>query len=245
MINERLTELVNKYIDKELTEIEKSELDDLLKNSDNKSYFVSMVDTIEILENSKLAFDNTDIKRSVINEINNQRENKMTNNAWWSQLFKGSKVGYAFSFALGALLVALVFMLQPNSGSVNDEFMTGTMTNRNFDNTYFLNEQSFDGAIKVKRSQDVIILDVELKTSESLDCELKYNNTEFSLFGVKSIDSNNGKFASGLNLIRLSDLGSNHYMVFLRNLQNIPGKVYAIFYKDNMKLSNLTIDIKS
>jgi hypothetical protein len=247
MKNTQLIELTNKYIDNELTKNEKSKLDDLLKDETNKSYFDSMIKTVNTLEVHKPANISPNIKDSVINKILNQREEKIMDNLkyWWQQLFNGTKISYAVSFALGAVLVTFVFLFQSPNDEWDDSFMKGTMSSSNFDETYYLNEHDFDGAVNVKYADNITILDVNLNTQSEVDCELSYDKTQFVLYGVKSLESkSSGKFASsGGNSIRLSNLESNHYMVFLRNLKNSSSKVHASFYKGNTRISNLTINI--
>lgn len=247
MNNSRLTELTNKYIDKELTGDEITELEKLLKDNNNKKYFDSMINTINVLEKNKPAEKVINVKEYVVNKIKNNEEETLMKKikTWFSGTFAGPKISYAISFAFGALLVGLIFTLQPVEQNIDDVFMTGVMSNRSFDETYFLEEHSLSGAIKVKQSEGIVILDVDLKTSEILDCDLSFDKTQFALYGVKSIESkNSGQFASSGNSVRLSNLQSNHYLVFLRNLKNNESKVRASFYRGGMTVANLTIDIK-
>jgi len=247
MNNDRLTELTNKYIDNEITAGEEKELNELLKDQDNKSYFDAMIKTIKEIENCKPDEQNVNVKNSVMNRVNNKHKKSFMNkvNKWFEQNFTGPKISYAVSFALGAFVVGLIFLMQPSETGVNDLFTRGIMSSRNFDDTYFLNERSLDGEIKVRHSGDIVVLDVNLVTSEVMDCELTYNETQFGFYGVKSLTSNSGsKFVTGGGKIKLSDLSSNHYMVFLKNPNGSPGKIYASFYNNNTTISKLTIDIK-
>jgi hypothetical protein len=166
--------------------------------------------------------------------------------SWFNITFAGPKISYAISFALGALAVGLLFSLLPGEDTVDDIFMTGVMSDRAFDRTYFLNDNSLEGEVKVKQSEGVVILDVDLKTSEQMDCELSYDKNQFALYGVKSVESvDGGKFASHGSSIRLSNLQSNHYLVFLRFLRNDESKVNASFYNGSITVAMLTIDIKN
>lgn len=243
-----LFELTNKYIDKELSEAEEKLLNDLLKNPDNKKYFDSMIMTINRIEESKPLENEIDIIHHIGNQIKDHKNEgimKKIDN-WFSSVFKGSKISYAVSFALGGLLVALLFMIQPTNSDPNDAFLTGTMADRSFDETYVLNEHDFEGAVNVKYADKVTILDIKLNTQTEIECELSYDKTQFALYGVKTVDSQrSGQFASHGSSVRLSNLSSNHYLVFLRNLQPNESKVRASFYLGSMNISNITIDIKN
>ncbi|MDZ7765748.1 MAG: hypothetical protein U5K00_15240 [Melioribacteraceae bacterium] len=248
MKDTKLFKLTNRYIDNELGKNEKAELDELLKNPDNKKYFDSMVDTVNRIEESKPLEKEIDVVSPVAGQIKDHKNEGVMakTESWFDKIFNGSKLSYATSFALGGLIVAFIFMLQPTNTEIDDAFLTGTIADRSFDKTYVLNEHDFEGAVNVKYADKVTILDVKLSTQAEIDCELSYDKTQFALYGVKTVDSqNSGQFASHGSSVRLSDLKSNHYLVFLRNLQNNESKVRASFYRGSMNISNITIDIKN
>lgn len=247
MKDTKLIKLTNRYIDNELGKNEKAELDELLKNPDNKKYFDSMVDTVNLIEESKPLEKEIDVVSPVTGQIKDHKNEGIMgkSESWFDKIFNGSKLSYAASFALGGLIVAFVFILQSPISDLDDAFLTGTMADRNFDETYVLNEHDFEGAVNVKYGDKVTILDVKLNTQAEIDCELNFDKTQFALYGVKTVDSqNSGQFASHGSSVRLSDLRSNHYLVFLRNLQSNESKIRASFYRGSMSVANLTIDIK-
>mgnify|MGYP005858617793 CR=1 FL=1 len=246
MKNQLLTELTNRLIDKELTTDEELVLNDLLKDPDNKKYFESMVKTIRTLDSYKLPEQYIDIKNQLINKISQRRKENIMDKIIesLSGVFDGSKYGYAVSFALGGLIVGLIFLIQPASYQIDDTFLKGVMASPDYDKTYHLEEQSFSGAVNVKYSQDMVLIDVNLKTNENIDCELNYDKHRFALYGVKSLSHTDGsRFASHGNSVRLSNLKSNQYLVFLRDLQKNNSKVHVSFYNGSMIMANLTIDI--
>lgn len=244
----RLIELINKYIDSELSAKEDVELKDLLLDNDNKKLFESMTQTINLLESNKPVEQQINIKEQVINRISRQKKESLSGKikVLLSEIFNGAKIGYAVSFALGVLLVGIILMLQPGTGSVNDNFTKGVISNRNFEQTYSLNNQLLNGAVRVSYSRSLVILDIKLKTADAVDCQMDFDKNQFALYGVKNIElSSNGNFISGSGSVQLSNLGQNHYMVFLRKLNNNPGKVRALFYNGYNTVNNLTIDIKN
>ncbi len=247
MRSKRIQELVNKFIDGEINASEKEELDVLLEIDENRKYFESMASAMNLVTQNKPVQEEVDVRYNVLNRIREEKNLKKTNtiSEWLAENFKGSKISYGVSFGFGGLLVGLILMLEPSVVNIDDEFAKGTMSGLNYNESFFLDEGMINGAIQVKYSQGVVILDVDLKTDEALDCELKYDKSIFTLYGVKSLDpENGGEFTSQKNSIRLRSLDTNHYLVFLRSLHETPGKVYADFYKDNINVANLTMDIK-
>lgn len=246
MKNQLLIELTNKFIDKELTSDNQLVLNDLLKDPDNKKYFESMVNAIDKLKRCKTPEQYIDIKNQLMSKISQRRKENIMEKILegLSSVFIGSKYGYAVSFGLGGLVVGLLLFIQPANYHVDDTFLKGVMASPDYDKTYYLEEQGFTGAVNIKYSQDMVLIDVNLKTNENIDCELNYDKTRFALFGVKPLSNNEGsKFASHGNSVRLSNLDSNQYLVFLRYLQKNDSKVHVSFYSGSMMVANLTIDI--
>ncbi|MBZ0181415.1 MAG: hypothetical protein K8F60_03080 [Melioribacteraceae bacterium] len=245
MNNSKLTELTNKFIDNELNEREKLQLDELLKIEENKKYFTSLTETVGQFNKSKPPFNEINLEEKIMQKINNESNSSFGLKDIFSELFKGNKLGYAFSFAMGLIIAVSLFLLQKESLSLDEQFIQGTAADRSFDEAYFLDETSFNGSVKVKYSEGLVILDVDLNTLEQLDCELKFNKNEFSFFGVKSIKSeSDSKFSTSNSSVRLTNLKGNRYLVFLKNLKDYPSKVHASFYSGNYTVANLTIDIK-
>jgi len=245
MNNPLLAELTNKFIDNELSENEKLQLEELLKIEENKKYFTSITEAIEKFNQTKPLPKEINLEENIMQKIKNDSNSSFGLKDILSELFNGNKLGYAFSFAMGLIIAASLFLLQKDNLSLDDQFLQGTAADRSFDEAYFLDETSLNGAVKVKYSEGLVILDVDLNTSEALDCELKFNKNEFSFFGVKSIKSESeSKFSSSNSSVRLSNLKGNHYLVFLKNLKDYPSKVHASFYSGSYTVANLTIDIK-
>lgn len=248
MTNQLLIKLTNKFIDKELTKEEEQQLILLLKNTNNKTYFESFTRTINEIEENKPREQQINIRENIMSKIQNKKDkNSYTNfRTWLLQIFAGSKISYALSFALGGLITTFIFMLQSANTEISDEFMKGVISSRSFDESYFLDEALFSGAIKVSHSEGIMILDVDLTSAEVIECELKYDKNQFAFYGVKSVKSTDGgKIISGGSSIRLSNIDSNHYLVFLRNLKNNPSKIQASFYQGSITLTSLSIDIKN
>ncbi len=247
-MSDTLKELTNKFIDKELSKHEELQLIDLLKDNDNKIYFELLTKTINILETNRPEEHEIDIKDAVIQKINIKKKETISTKlkSYFSKLFNGTSHSYAASFAIGGLFVAVIFMLLPANTQVNDTFMQGVMANSNNDDTHFINEGPFSGAIKVQYSSNVVVLDIDLSSSEIIDCRLTFNKDQLSFYGVKAVKSNgNSNFSSGGNLIQLSDISSNHYLVFLKKVNNNFSQVMASFYKTNELLTNISLEINN
>ncbi len=248
MKNKLLTELTNKYIDNLLTPEEESTLNILLKDEKNKEYFNSMKITFEDLESLKPGYQNINLQDAIMNKILKQNRNSsmaIKIRKELSLIFSGAKIGYAITFAFGVLLTAAVFLLQTSENQIDDSFLTGTISGNSYNETYSMDTPPLIGSIDVKYMPEVVIMDIHAKTDEIIDCNLRYNNTLLSLYGVKNIGSgNNGNFSSGDNSIHLSNVGSNHYLVFFKYIHNNPSSVLASFYSGSTALSNVKIEIK-
>lgn len=249
MKNKLLTELTNKYIDNLLTPEEESTLNDLLKDEKSREYFNSMKSTFADLESLKPDYQNINLHDQIMNIILKQNNNsnmilKLRNEL--SLIFSGAKISYAITFACGVLLTAIFFLFQSPENQIDDTFMTGTISRNSFNETYYMDTPPLSGSIDVKYTPEVVIMDIHPETDEIIDCNLRYNNTLLSLYGVKNIGSgNNGNFSSGNNSIHLSNVGSNHYLVFFKYIHNNPSSVLASFYSGSMTLSNVKIEIKN
>ena len=245
-MNKKLAELVNKSIDGELTPQEESELNEMLKVGENRKYYESMTNAIKMVESNKPARQNIDIRNAVMNKLMEESSVKISNSfmEMFARFFNGSKISYGLSFALGGLLVGLILTMQPSQSSVDEMLTRGTMSNLSYGESYNVDESNINGAVQVRYSDEIVMLDIDLKTNEQTDCELNFEKSLFTLYGVKSVKSvDGGKFTSGGNSIRLQNLESNHYMVFLRSLNKVSGKVYANFYNEHINVANLTMNI--
>jgi hypothetical protein len=72
MNNSKLTELTNKFIDNELNEREKLQLDELLKIEENKKYFTSLTETVGQFNKSKPPFNEINLEEKIMQKINNE-----------------------------------------------------------------------------------------------------------------------------------------------------------------------------
>lgn len=249
MKNKLLTELTNKYIDNLLTPEEESTLNDLLKDEKNREYFNSMKNIFTDIDSLKPSYKNISIQNDIMNKILEQKDNlNMAKNIMneLSSIFSGAKIGYAITFACGVLLTVAIFLLQTHENQIDDSFMTGTISGNSFNETYYMDTPPLSGSIDVKYTPEVVIMDIRPQTDEIIDCNLRYNGTLLSLYGVKNVGSgNNANFSSGDNSIHLSNVGANHYLVFFKYIHNNPSTVLASFYSGSMALSNVKIEIKN
>ncbi len=248
MKNQVLTELTNKYFDNDLSPDEKILLDKLLTEPGNKKYFESMNALFIKIDSAKPLTQQIEISDSVINIISKQNRKpamtkKIKNKV--SSLFNGTKISYAMTFACGVLLAAFIFLFQ--SGNVtNDEFMTGTISSGNFNETYYMDDHKLTGSIDVNYTPEIVVMDIHLDTGENVNCGLSFDNNQLSLYGIKNVgQKNNGKISTGKNTVYLSNIESNHYMVFFKSLHNNPTNVLASFYDGQTVVSNLKIEIKN
>ncbi|MFH0736316.1 MAG: hypothetical protein V1773_17440 [bacterium] len=248
MANEVLTILTNKFIDKELSKSEELQLLELLKDNDNKHYFDSLTNTLNTLEQNKPTEKQIFIKDNVLINIakrNNQTISTKIKN-YFTEWLNGSLSSYAASFAIGGFFVALILLLLPVNTQIKDTFMQGTISNRNIDETVNLSESLFSGAIKVQYPENVVILDIDLNSSEKIDCALIYDKDQLSFYGVKAVKSNGySNFLQAGNSIKLSDICSNHYLVFFKRVTNNYSKINTSFFIGNEQITNITLEINN
>ncbi len=243
----RISELTNKYIDKDLSDAENTELKSLLEDSNNKKYFDETVALFNNLEKPRPVTAPASLKAKVMKEITQWEEQ-----GWFyrmlgklGEFIDNSRIGYPASFAMGGLMVFLIFLMLPQSQSIDDSFTKGFMADSDFSEIYQIKKPELNGAVKVGYSENIVILDVNLTSGELVDCELKFNVKEFKIYGIKTLEgSKESKIVSGYGSVKISNSEANRYMIFLRSLHENPGRINAEFYKNQTNLANISIDIK-
>ncbi len=247
MKNNLLIELSNKFIDNELSKDESIKLEELLKNKENKEYFDSLINTVKSINENKLQEKDVELNYIIMRRIMSDNKTiKEKIKKYFNDLLSGSLSSYAATFGFGGFFVLLIFMLLPKNSYIDDSFLQGTMGKNINNETYAFNEKSIEGEINVQYSDGVVVLDIDMTSDAIIDCELTINGDDFSIYGIKSLKQEGNKtfYLSG-NTIRLNDINSNHYMVFLKNVKHHSGKVDVNFYLNNELINTRSLEIKN
>jgi len=195
MNNERITELINKSIDRVITEKEKSELENYLRNdSILKTEFEQLQKSEQALKDLPEYVPSPNIKKKVLNsvEANIGMNEKEVNKKKTPGTFVFLQPKVVFPFAIGVAAVLLFFLLwnPANETAVENDFLSGYMGKsepmlRDSRNIYSTNIIEAQTALNIFQNKNTLYVTVDKKKRDLMSFGFEYEPKNISFLGVK------------------------------------------------------------
>jgi hypothetical protein len=195
MNNERITGLINKSIDRVITEKEKSELENYLKNDSTvKAEYEQLQNSEQILNDLPEYVPSLNIKKNILNSIEttNERNENEVNKKKTPKTFAFLQPKVVIPFAIGVAAVLLFFFLwNPlNETAVENDFLSGYMGKsepmlRDSRNIYSTNIMDAQTALNVFQNKNTLYITVDKKKRDLMSVGFEYEPKNISFLGVK------------------------------------------------------------
>jgi hypothetical protein len=223
MIEKKYIELMNKKIDRIITDDEVVELNHYLSANENaKKYFNELHLTNEYLNQISDPEPSENLKKQITNSIDfSKYSSPWEKKSIWN-IFYFPKAKFAYTFAAGliaGIIIISIFYNSPNNFDNKDVY--GTIGIENTD-TNLIKEipvklSNVSGKIQLRRLKDNFWFDVNLDSSQKIDFTITYpNNIEFK--SINPGKDNNIEFSKRENFIKATNTGVQQYkLMFSQN----------------------------
>lgn len=234
-IEPRYNELIQGAIDGELSREERAELDAFLAQSEEGRAIYSEFEELGRSLDAIGELEPPEHLQHIIENAAPARPAKRSRRGWFAPLFSGPVLGYAGTFAAGAVLaLALVSSNQITTTAFDDVTgLVGTIADLEKvggrHSTVAIDESVLAGTITLRRSGTLLILDFDLSAREPVDIVARYSDQTIWFNGFAQLESSGTSVAAEVGTVRLRMDGKRRYAVFLNNPGNRPATIGLTF----------------
>jgi len=225
MDNKRIQDLMNKAIDRIISEDEKVELDNYLKTDPElKINYVQLIKSAEILDKLPEYEASSNIKKNILNSIEttNNQAVKVSKEKIMHKKFSFTKRRTVIALAFGMVVCLFVFVLWNKfyNTSFNNESVSGYMgmsESLPFDTREIYSQEllGIESSFRIYRNKDTLYVSMDKKTAGEISIGYSFDPAGISFIGVREIISTSPsiKTQGGRASITLSE----------------PSKIFALF----------------
>lgn len=227
MIDENFIELMNKEIDKVITENEKVELHNYLSNNKHaKDYYNELLSTVNYLDGLPDAEPPAYLEKHIINSINiNKYLPREKRKNIFDFLFV-PKFKLAYTFAAGLIAGIIIFFVlsnRLNNSNLNKEISGTIGISNNEMNTIQeipLNFSGISGKIQLKESGNNFFADINSNSLQKFDVIISYPES-MKFENISPGSGNKIEFSNEKNSVKISGSGLQKYTLsFTQNNLN-------------------------
>ena len=236
MIDKKYIELMNKEMDRVITDSEKVTLNNYLSgNSEAEEFYRELKLTNDYLDQLPDREPSENLKNQIINSIDFSKYSPAINNkSFWSYLFV-PKFKIAYSFAVGLIVgIILIVVLSNNYNNVDKiRDISGTIgIDNSKSNSKIIEEiplklSDLSGRIALVKTDDRFLVDANFDTNQNLEFMISYpRNVEF-----RNIDPglvSDIQFSKGENFIKTGNSGLQKYKVSFNKIdENVSSVIHV------------------
>jgi hypothetical protein len=220
MIEKKYIELINKDIDKEITQKEKALLESCLSsNPEAKNLYDELQASESLLDRLPDRGPSVNLKKQILNSIDRNRYSRTKmfspfRNFIHQAVFQ-TKYKIAFTFALGLLAGLFIYsVLFNNNQSAVSSGIYGTIgLNSEVIKTIPVETSNILGKLDIKWINNNLGLDFALNSPDQYDLALKFNPDKTKFDNISFYGKNKIKLDSEDNILKLSDSGRHNYQL--------------------------------
>ncbi len=186
MINPKYIELINKDIDKNISQLEKQELNEYLENnSEAKELHRELLKTEALLDKLPEREPSINLKKRILNSIDYDRysntNKKLSFSEYFARIFAGSPRKIATSFALvliiGSIILFSIYLIPNFNSNLEDNNIYGTMGLHKPELIEILkiDKENVLGDIEINRENNLYKFKIDVNSVESYNLEIKFN----------------------------------------------------------------------
>jgi hypothetical protein len=226
MLEERTIYLINTDLDDELGADEKAELEAMLESSSEaRAMRAELLRLNNLLDSLPEQSPPPGLARQLLDRLAPQTKSAGFSLSGIFSSFQPATAGLAF--AAGLLLTVGYYELSPGRQSAGDTAsMVGTMVssqqgNRGLlDNDLLLSGDGFSGALSLRQSAEVYVLNFDLESENQTEIEVGLEHTGLSFGGFAEIQSDESRVFETVAIsggtLRVVNQGSQQFAVFLQ-----------------------------
>ncbi|MFZ0453249.1 MAG: hypothetical protein WCE54_18405 [Ignavibacteriaceae bacterium] len=219
MIEEKYIELINKDIDKEITQKEKTLLELYLKsNPEAQNLYDEYVKSENLLEKLPDNDPSVNLKIQILNSIDKNKYSRVKKNSLFRifihrTIFQ-TRYKIAFTFTLGLLAGLLIYSLLFNNQTTKHNNIYGTIgINSEVIKSIPVEASNIGGKLDIKWINNNLGLDFSLNSPEQYNLALKFNPDKTKFDNISFYGKNKIKLDSEENILKISESGNHNYML--------------------------------
>ena len=250
MIDKKYIELMNREIDKQITDDEKIELHNYLSvNESANEYYNELLQTNEYLNHIPDREPSENLKKQIINSINFSKYPVRTEKKSFWNILTVPRMKLSYTFAAGLIIGIIVFsLISNNSNNITTDNEFGTIGIENSDATIVkdiaINRSNITGNIQLKKYKNNFLFDVDLISRQKIEFKITYPQN-IVLQGLNPGLLNNIDLSKGDNFITSESSGIHQYKLIFSQLNKKSSSLNIqvmqlgnVVFEDNVLLKN-------
>ena len=219
MIDEKYIELINKDIDKEITQKEKDLLESYLKsNHEAQNLYDQLVSSESLLDKLPDDDPSVNLKKQILNSLDKNKYSRIKKHSRFRtfiyQTIFQTRYKIAFTFTLGLLAGLLIFSLLFNNQATEHNNVYGTIgINSEVIKSIPVEASNIGGKLDIKWINSNLGLDFSLNSPEQYNLALKFNPDKTKFDNISFYGKNKIKLDSGEDMLKLSESGNHNYLL--------------------------------
>lgn len=245
MGNNQLTELINKYIDSEISDNERLLLENELNtNSSAKVLLTEMLELKTKIDHDLLLKGEVSFEHEIMMKI---RKDKSSNSLFekigdfLADFYGSFNVGHAFMLVAGIGIGVLVLTIfGPGNTQISDTDLIGTIgdagTYGNFSRGSNLNidEKDINIDFSTQYTTRMILAQIDITSQEKVQVLIGYDNKNLMISGLKVLKLNeSNNLMTGYSQIELTNQGDGRYLLFFEKRNDIPQDLKVKVYQNS------------
>ena len=219
MIDEKYIKLINKDIDKEITQKEKDLLESYLKsNPEAQNLYDELVSSESLLDKLPDNDPSLNLKKQILNSLDKNKYSRVKKHSQFRtfiyQTIFQTRYKIAFTFTLGLLAGLLIFSLFFSNQTTENNNIYGTVgINCEVIKSIHVEASNIGGKLDIKWINNNLGLDFSLNSPEQYNLALKFNPDKTKFDKISFYGKNKIKLDSEEDMLKLSESGNHNYML--------------------------------
>lgn len=255
MVDRRYIELVNKWLDGELADEERADLDRYLAESRDA---LELQDDLTALEEMLGKLDRVDppreLKGRILSLIDQAKYVPASSRAKKSRIWRlQPNLKYAYSFAAGLIIGVAVYALTTGTFTPGNDAdlsrLTGTIiAGEKIDDVRPGGRREFAGSgfqgmLRAEFGKTLILVSVAIETDREVELVMGFDPEAVSFHGYQQSEAQDGDLHTASGALRLAHMGENEYtFIFHRRPGHATDLTFAIhaggvLYEDHLKFT--------
>ena len=245
MIEEKYLELINREIDHLISPRQSKKLRKYLEhNPDAQMFYDDLVVMSKELSHVNKVEPPQNLKKNIVNALPVGKYAKYERQSAFKHYLEtflfGNKPQYAYVFSAGLItgiiVISLLFIILYKNNSVNIPDLYGAFRTNSTANIFrtadelTIDEESVKGDVRLSYSDEVIFIDVTIRTTQDVNVTLKFNENDLNFREFKKSNNfSNDLIVKGSSL-QFTSNGTNHYLIALGRITSNLSLVYLKIY---------------
>ena len=223
MLDKKYIDLINKEIDGFITQDEKDDLLNHLKeNEEAQQYYSEMIRTDDLLSNVKNIYPSPNLKKRVLNSLDTELYKNVKKESFIKSIIPNKlfqpKLRLAFTFALGVvaglLLYSAFFTNIYQQEPINATDLYGTIgISKNVVENINVELLEINGSISLNRINNLFLLENNFNSVDEFLVKYQFNPKQVTFFNFSPLDSEPYSIKKGNKFFQTFCSGDNNFKI--------------------------------